>query len=53
MGNGISHKKGSFQTETSPLSCISCSVKAEGSKAAAGIHAGHRTKQFVHRAKRS
>lgn len=35
MGKSISHKKGSFQTETSPLSCISCSVKAEGWKAAA------------------
>lgn len=30
MGESISHKKGSFQPGTDPLSCISCSVKAEG-----------------------
>lgn len=53
MGESISHKKGSFQPGTDPLSCISCSVKAEGWKAAAGIHAGHKTKQFIHCAKRS
>lgn len=52
-GESISHKKGSFQSGTDPLSCIFCSVKAEGWKAAAGIHAGHRTKQFIHCAKRS
>lgn len=29
-GESISHKKGSFQSGTDPLSCIFCSVKAEG-----------------------
>lgn len=52
-GKVFQTKKGSFQTKTSPLSYVSCSVKAEGWKAAAGIHASHRTKQFIHSAKRS
>lgn len=29
-GKVFQTKKGSFQTETSPLSYVSCSVKAEG-----------------------